>query len=55
MQSGDFLTDVLRVVSCCGCRMNWAAASQIALCNLSLNTKNNPPITTIPLASLQPG
>ena len=32
MQAGDSHTDVLRVVSC-GCEVNWAAASQVALCN----------------------
>ena len=58
LQAGDFLTAVLRVVSHCGCKMNLAAASQVAFMQLISNTKNNkskPLITTISLAGLQPG
>ena len=38
MQAGDSLTGLSM---CCDCKMNWAAAFQIALCNVTTLQKNN--------------
>ena len=47
MQAGDSLTDVLRLSECCGCKVNWAAASY------TVNTKQKTKIAKIKKHEMQ--